>query len=197
MQTVQFRYLLIFLTDPGAEILRECSPPQMCHVSRVMCHVSCVTCHVLRVTCHVSIFLIFFLDKVVNLIGGGSVINGAYPVQFTILTRKTQNTYILREKSSDLNQCVTMCTRKYTYVPETLQFTQKLALLTQGLVLQGNTWARGLVIQIVTVHCSVRIKRLEAPKSPNLGPKSCPIKNNPYINLMMTVLFYFTNFQLV
>ena len=34
-----------------------------------------VTCHVSRVTCH------FFSDKVVKLIGGGSVINGAYPAQ--------------------------------------------------------------------------------------------------------------------
>ena len=38
-----------------------------------MCHVSHVTtCHVSRVTCHVS-QVIFFLDKVVKLIGGGSV----------------------------------------------------------------------------------------------------------------------------
>ena len=75
------------------------TPPNMslvmCHMSRVMCHVSCVMCHVSRVTCHMSKkklyfnFLIFFLllflkklDKVVELVGGGSVINGAYPVQF-------------------------------------------------------------------------------------------------------------------
>ena len=46
------------------------------HVSHVMCHVS-----------HVTFFLLFFLDKVVKLIGGGSVINGAYPrlVFFLIL----------------------------------------------------------------------------------------------------------------
>ena len=37
-----------------------------------------VTCHMSHVTCH----FFFFLDKVVELIGGGSVINGAYPVQF-------------------------------------------------------------------------------------------------------------------
>ena len=78
----------------------------MCHVSRVMCHVSLVTsnlspvtCHLSPVTCHMSkyffktfserrkkinIYIIFFplkkLDKVVELVGGGSVINGAYPV---------------------------------------------------------------------------------------------------------------------
>ena len=51
-----------------------------CHVSHVMCHVSRVTCHVSHVTC--NFFSFFFSDKVVKLIGGGSVINGAYPVQF-------------------------------------------------------------------------------------------------------------------
>ena len=59
----------------------------MCHVSRVMCHVSCVTCHVPHVTCHMlcvtyhNVFLVFFfVEKVVKLIGGGSVINEAYSV---------------------------------------------------------------------------------------------------------------------
>ena len=64
----------------------------MCHVSSVTCHVSPVMCHVSPVTCHLShvIFLFIFLDKkkyplekmdkVVELVGGGSVINGAYPV---------------------------------------------------------------------------------------------------------------------
>ena len=37
--------------------------------------------HMSRVTCHVSLFFFFlFSDKVVKLICGGSVINGAYPV---------------------------------------------------------------------------------------------------------------------
>ena len=48
----------------------------MYHMSRVMRHMS-------RVTCHFFFFFFFFLDKVVKLIGGGSVINGAYPVKFT------------------------------------------------------------------------------------------------------------------
>ena len=58
-------------------------------------NVSHVTCHVSHVTCHVSTVILFFyifldkkkknnlhknLDKVVELVGGGSVINGAYPV---------------------------------------------------------------------------------------------------------------------
>ena len=48
----------------GAKILRECSPPTMCHMS-------CVTCHV---------YFFMGLTKVVELVGGGSVINGSYPV---------------------------------------------------------------------------------------------------------------------
>ena len=44
--------------------------------------VSHVTCLVSRIKCHMSSS---FLDKVVKLIGGGSVINdGAYPVQFIL-----------------------------------------------------------------------------------------------------------------
>ena len=34
--------------------MRECSPPTMCHMSRVACHVSRVICHVSHVTCHMS-----------------------------------------------------------------------------------------------------------------------------------------------
>ena len=48
----------------------------ICHMSTVMCHMSCVTCPIYFV-----IFIYFFyLDKVVKLIRGVSVINGAYPV---------------------------------------------------------------------------------------------------------------------
>ena len=67
----------------------------MCHVSCVTCHVSCVMCHMSHVTCHMSCVMChmshvtckkiiikknFFCDKGVKLVGGGSVINGAYPV---------------------------------------------------------------------------------------------------------------------
>ena len=48
-------------------------------MSGVMWHVSCVRCIMLGVACH---FFFFFLDKVVGLVDGWSVINGAYPVQF-------------------------------------------------------------------------------------------------------------------
>ena len=71
-----------------------------CHMSCVMSHVSHVMCHLSRVTCHLSkyyffnfhfLFCIFrffcfvfyhkkIVDKVMELVGGGSVINGAYPV---------------------------------------------------------------------------------------------------------------------
>ena len=47
-----------------------------------MGHVSCVTCHqVSRVRCQVSDNFCFFY-KVVGLVGGGSVINGATPSSF-------------------------------------------------------------------------------------------------------------------
>ena len=56
--------------------------PSLC----VMCHVSCVTCHLSRVIHHMYFSFIFFilknLDIVVELFGGGSVINGAYPIYF-------------------------------------------------------------------------------------------------------------------
>ena len=46
-------------------------------MSHVMCHVSHVTFFFF-----LSFFILLFLDKVVKLVGGGSVINGAYPVYF-------------------------------------------------------------------------------------------------------------------
>ena len=53
-------------------------------LSPVICHMSGVTCDMSRVPCHMSlIFLLsFLLDKVVKLVGGGSVIIGADPVYF-------------------------------------------------------------------------------------------------------------------
>ena len=53
----------------------------MCHMSHVRYHVSDYRCYMSDVMCHVSdVGSIFFKDKVVELVGGGSVINGAYPV---------------------------------------------------------------------------------------------------------------------
>ena len=54
--------------------------PTMCYISGVLCHVSCITCYVLHVNCN---FSSFFSDKVVELVGEGSVINTAYPFQFS------------------------------------------------------------------------------------------------------------------
>ena len=54
-----------------------------CQVSHVRYHVSGVRCQVSGVTCHIKIYLfffIFFFDNLVELVGGGSVINGAYLV---------------------------------------------------------------------------------------------------------------------
>ena len=50
-------------------------------MSCVTCHLSCVMYHVSRVTCDVSHFFSSFFspDIVVELIGGGCVINGATP----------------------------------------------------------------------------------------------------------------------
>ena len=69
-----FKYLQnTFIPKPyeleGLEMLRECSPPSMCHMSHVMCHMSCVTCNGPHVTCHTShithnfIYFIYFLQS--------------------------------------------------------------------------------------------------------------------------------------
>ena len=65
------------------------------YVSHVTCHVSLATCHMSPVTCKkITIIMIIIkklnkkiifypsekLDKVVEIVGGGSVINMAYPV---------------------------------------------------------------------------------------------------------------------
>ena len=44
--------------------------------------VSGVICHLSGVRCHVSFFVCFY--KFVDLVGGGSVINGADPVKFSV-----------------------------------------------------------------------------------------------------------------
>jgi len=50
------------------------------HLSRVMCHVSHVNCHLSPVTRHLSHLIVFNFFFIVEQVGGGSVINGAYPV---------------------------------------------------------------------------------------------------------------------
>ena len=49
-------------------MLRECSPP--------------TTCHLLGVRCQVFFYFYFLHDNMLDLCGGGSVFNEAYPVYF-------------------------------------------------------------------------------------------------------------------
>ena len=60
-------------------------PKEEVEVSLILTHMSDVACHVSHVMCHMSpcnmsFFSSSFFDKLVKIIGGGSVINGAYPV---------------------------------------------------------------------------------------------------------------------
>ena len=68
-----------------AEILGECSPPPC-----VTYHMSSVTCQVSGVRCHMSDVMFFSPDKVMELVGGGSVTNRAYPVQFILYYERVQ-----------------------------------------------------------------------------------------------------------
>ena len=77
----------------GDDILRECSLLTMCHVSHVTFHVSPGKYHVSHVKCTIFFFFFLFLDKVVKLIGGGSVINRTYPVLFLDNTYKIAFSY--------------------------------------------------------------------------------------------------------
>ena len=44
-----------------------------------------MTCHMSPIACHVSGVQFYFFDNVVELVGGGSVINGAYLIYFSFL----------------------------------------------------------------------------------------------------------------
>ena len=55
----------------------------------------CVTCHLSRVTCHLSHDFNFnFVYKLLKLVGGGSVIDRAYPVYFFSIFRMEQGVYL-------------------------------------------------------------------------------------------------------
>ena len=107
----------------GAEMLTECPPPTKCHMSGV--------------TGQVSHFLFyFFLDKVVKLVGGGSVINGAYPVQFTrysegghyVTTMNTTtftNTIPTRARFTNKTKKKTITGRRTKTVTQSLHVVQK------------------------------------------------------------------------
>ena len=84
----------MLVNRPGvARAALQSQSETMSHVSHVACHVSHVTCHLSPVTCPLSHVIFFFslfiykkknplkkFDKVVELVGGGSVISGVYPV---------------------------------------------------------------------------------------------------------------------
>ena len=81
-----------------AEVLRECSPPAKSQMSPVTCQVPGVRCQVSCVQC--LIFIFFWggggwgwgcVDKVVELFGGGGVINGAYPYFFKKISSVSEN----------------------------------------------------------------------------------------------------------
>ena len=55
----------------------------MCHVSHVTCHVSGVRCKVLDVTFDIFFFLMF-LDKEIELVGGGLLSTGPTPSSLCI-----------------------------------------------------------------------------------------------------------------
>ena len=67
----------------------------------VTCHVSCVKRHLSHVTGHLShvmfhFYLTFVFNKVVELFGGGSFLNGAYLVQFQNMKNKSSEMTKLR-----------------------------------------------------------------------------------------------------
>ena len=71
----------------------------------VTCHMSCVKCHVSLVRCHMKFILIFLVYKVVKLVDGGSVINGANSSSFlSILTYYN----IKKEQSMTLIKCLNL-----------------------------------------------------------------------------------------
>ena len=76
-------FVRIFWRGLHPKTVRETGPQFLTKVhlpSCVMCPMSCVTCQVSRVVCNMSCVRIFFLllsDKVMKLIGGGSIINRA------------------------------------------------------------------------------------------------------------------------
>ena len=97
-----------------ANILREGSSLANCWMSHVTCHVSHVRCHVslVRILLNIYIFLYLFIfllllfsDKVVNLFGWGSVINGATMSSFSLTGTNIVNTTCCCSFGSLFNMC--------------------------------------------------------------------------------------------
>ena len=68
-----------------SSIVRD--PP--CHISCATCHMSCVKCHIF--TCQPKRFLLLFLVKVVELVGGGSVNNRSTRLDYPLSSETTIN----------------------------------------------------------------------------------------------------------
>ena len=101
----------------GADILKKCLPPNICHMSHATCHVSHVRCHVSDIMCHLScfffLFFFFFLDKVLELVGRVSIINRAYPVYF-VLQKKISRQKSCKSKVKILNKRSFSC---FSFIP--------------------------------------------------------------------------------
>ena len=79
------------------------------------------TCHMSRVTCHMSRVRFFFFDKEVKLIGGGSVINRAFPVsiilwQWKRITHQVneQMTALCAKETSHISCCNCLLLKHHT-----------------------------------------------------------------------------------
>ena len=70
------------------------STPTMYHMSRATCFISGVRC---------ILFFIFFFKEVFELVGGGPVINRAYPVKFIMYQTYS---YIIVNVSDEVMHCL-------------------------------------------------------------------------------------------
>ena len=77
----------------------------MCHLSCVMCHLSCVQIFFFDILFFLNFLSLKKFNKVVELVGGGSVINGAYPVQFFKASALWVNAFY-KSKCSSVCPCV-------------------------------------------------------------------------------------------
>ena len=63
---------------------RQTPPCVTFHMSNVTCHISPAICHMSGVRCQVLKIFFLFIDKVMELVCGGSVINGPTPPRFYV-----------------------------------------------------------------------------------------------------------------
>ena len=155
--------------------MRECPPPPPCVTcpgSIVTFRISGVTCQVSHVRCHMHFFY-----KVVELVGGGSVINGAYPVffdramQLLFLQKAKQYQYLILyykpltdivslfypSTSLDAREVLT-CSGSQLSRPYSLYMEERLAekLCKVSHIIPSHVFSTILYLQSVctAVHCS-------------------------------------------